>query len=287
MNGYTDTNPVITRIEQHYSMMSAQEKRVADYVMTHVEEIIHSSVAKIAQNAGVSPATVVRFSNSIGFDGVVEFKSYLRNGLLSPNGSWSSFAPDDSIERIATKTMDYNKRAIDETLIVLNHEATAEAVDAIEKAGRVVIFAEGASACSARCAYDAFLQIGIQASLVVDPFSQVSETALLTSDAVALGVCHSGRARNSVDSMRLAQQAGAHTISIVGIVGSPITKYSNNVLYTGLADNSFHSETVAVRICELNVVSVLHTALALRRQKQLGDYLSANSKRFELKRYKK
>ena len=287
MNGYTDMNPVVRRIEQHYPMMSAQEKRVADYVVSDMDEVANCSVARIAQHAGVSPATVVRFTNSIGFTGMLEFKNYLRSEKLAPRAGWSTLHPGDSMERIASNTMQANKRAIDETLMVLNNDAAEAAVTAIEKARRVLILSEGGSGCSARCAYDAFIQIGIQASLVMDSFFQVTEAAHAKPGDVALSVCHSGRARNAVDAIRLAQEAGATTISIAGIVGSPITKYSDIVLYTGLADDSFHSETVAVRICELNVISVLHMALALRRQEELGDYRSANSERFELKRYKK
>lgn len=287
MDMHTDMNPGITRIKQHYSLLSAQEKRVAEYVIENWQDVIGMPVAGISKAAGVSDATVVRFCRSIGFTGMAEFKSYLRRELLSPSGNWTNFHENDTIEQVAVKTMDYNKRAIDETLMVLSSEAVEQAVAAIDKARRLTIIAEGASACAARCAYDAFLQIGVPCSLVTDPFFQVMEASRLGPEDVALGACHSGRARNMVDAMRVAKQAGATTISIVGIVGSPLTKTSDIILYTGLADNSFYSETIAVRICELNVLSVLHTALALKNSEKLGDYRSINSTLFELKRYKK
>ncbi len=287
MDAYTEMNPGITRIKQHYPLLSAQEKRVAEYVVRNFQDVLGMPVAEISKAAGVSDATVVRFCRSIGFSGMAEFKSYLRRELLSPSGNWTSFSKNDSIEQIAVKTMDYNKRAIDETLMVLSGEAVEQAAEAIDKAKRLVIIAEGGSACAARSAYDAFLQIGMQCSLVTDPFFQVLEASRLEANDVALGVCHSGRARNMVDAMSVAKDAGAKTISIVGIVGSPLTKISDIILYTGLADNSFYSETIAVRICELNVLSVLHTVLALKNSEKIGDYRSANSKLFELKRYKK
>lgn len=287
MDTNTEMNPGITRIKQHYSMLSAQEKRVAEYVIKNWQTVIGLPVAEISKAAGVSDATVVRFCRSIGFSGMAEFKSYLRRELLSPSGKWTNFSRDDNIEQIAVKTMDYNKRAIDETLMVLSGEALKQAIEIIDKAKWLTIFAEGGSACAARCAYDAFLQIGIPCSLVMDPFFQVLEANRLDENCVALGVCHSGRARNVVDAMRVSKEAGAKTISIVGIVGSPMTKVSDVILYTGLADNSFYSETIAVRICELNVLSVLHMALALKNSEKLGDYRNANSELFELKRYKK
>ena len=287
MKCHPGANTAITRIKMHYDLMSNQEKRVADYIMLNLHDVISPPVAIIARNAGVSPATVVRFSHSIGFAGISEFKKYLKNELLSHNEAWYAVQAEDSIERIAKKTMDYNKRAIDETLVVLNNQAVEAAVKGIEKAERIVLLAEGASASSARCAYDAFSQIRVKCSLVMDPFFMVTEASQLCERDVSIGVCHSGRARNVVDAMRLAKDSGATTISIVGIVGSPITKCSDVVLYTGLADHSFHSETIAVRICELNVISVLHTAMAIRRQEILGDYRSDVSNLYELKRYQK
>jgi len=285
VSNHADTNPAIIRIKKHYSLMSAKERKAADYIMSNPQQVMSLSTAKISQNAGISAATLVRFSKSIGFLGIGDFKNYLRREMLSPNSVLPSFDSHDSIEQIAVKTSDYNKRAIDETLVIMNAESLTAAVDAIERAERVFIFAEGGSGCSARCAYDGFLQIGLRCSFVMDPFFQVMEATKLGARDAALGLCHSGRARNTVDAVQLAKEAGATTVSIVGIVGSPITKHSDILLYTGLADNSFHSETMAVRICELNVISVLQTALALRKKKQLDDYRRVNSELFKMKRY--
>jgi RpiR family carbohydrate utilization transcriptional regulator len=283
----TSMTPGVTRIKQHYPLMSAQEKRVADYVLSNISGVLSMPTSEIAKRAGTGTATVVRFCRSIGFSGVSDFKHYLKSAQLSSDGPWSSFDRADTIAQIAVKTMDYNKRAIDETLMVLSVDAVEAAADAIAKAGRFVIFSEGSSGATATCAYSAFLQIGIPCSLVTDAFFQVSEAASLRPGDVALSVCHSGRARGAVDSIRLAKEAGATTVSIVGIVGSALTKVSDIILYTGLADNNFYSDTMAVRICELNVISVLHTALALRNKDKLGDFTSKNSDLFEIKRYQK
>lgn len=280
-----DTNAAITRIRMHYSLMSAKEKKVADYIMKNPQESVTLSTSEIAKNSGVSAATLVRFSKSIGFLGVGDFRRYLKREMLYSSAALPSYVPQDSIEQIAVKALDYNKRAIDETLAVVNPESLAAAADAFERAEKVVIFGEGGSGCSASCAYYSLMQIGIRCSLIMDPYFQMLESSQLGPRDVAFGLTHSGRSRNIVDAMQLAQKGGAVTVAIVGIVGSPITKYSDILLYTGLADNSFHSETTAVRICELSVFSILHTALVLRKNKHPDDYRKTNSELFEKKRY--
>lgn len=79
---------------------------------------------------------------------------------------------------------------------------------------------------------------------------------------------------------------GATTISIMGLAGSPLSKCTDIPLYTGLSGHTFFSDTIAARICELNVVSALHALLVLRNEERLGDYRRKVSELLNIKRLK-
>lgn len=276
----------LSRIKQHYKHLSNTEKRIADFILSDWKRIIDMPVAQIANEAGVSQATVVRFCRSIGFEGVPELKLYLKQERLSPLGELSEVEDDDTPAVVAQKIIRYNKNAMDDMLKVLNGENLQMAANELSRAKRVIIMSEGGSASTARSAFDVFLKIGLPCYMVEDPFFQIQTAALMGTGDVAFTVCHSGRARNAVESMQKAHEMGATTISIIGLTGSPLCKYTDIPLYTGLSEHAFFSDSIAARICELNVVSALHALLVLNNKEKLGDYRRKISELLNIKRIK-
>ena len=66
-------------IQQRYDVLSDRERRVADILLLHThDQNLEFSISSLAQAAGVSEATVTRFSRSLGFSG---FREFLRFGL--------------------------------------------------------------------------------------------------------------------------------------------------------------------------------------------------------------
>ncbi|MDD3439757.1 MAG: MurR/RpiR family transcriptional regulator, partial [Clostridiaceae bacterium] len=99
----------LSRIRQHYEHLSNTEQRIADLILNEWKHIIDMPVAQIAEEAGVSQATVVRFCRSIGFNGVPELKLYLKREQLSPLGELSEVEEDDTPAVVVQKIIRYNK----------------------------------------------------------------------------------------------------------------------------------------------------------------------------------
>lgn len=277
----------LTRIKQHYGMLSQSEKKIADYMMENNEKIKNCTVAKLAERTETSPATIVRFCRSLGFKGFSDFKLYLSGEFLSPKAKWMNIEEDESISVIKQKTFKFNQNSIDETISLLDDEALDSAVKAINEASQIVIIAEGGSASSARAGFDAFLKIGLPCVLLEDPFFQVLALSRLPKDAIVIGICHSGQARNVVESMKVAKSKKLTTIGLVGIVGSPMMKYIDIPLLTGVSEHLYFSDSLAARICELNVLSTIHAALSIKRNEFLKEYRKEVSELLSIKRVKK
>jgi RpiR family transcriptional regulator, carbohydrate utilization regulator len=247
----------------------------------------NTTATLLAEATDTSPATIIRFCRSIGFKGLLDFKMYLRNEFSSPSSQWLNVDFNESIAMIKQKTFGFNRNSMDETLSILDDEYLKQAVELIDKAPQVAIVGEGGSGTSARAAFDAFLQIGIQCLYIEDPFFQVLGIARMPKGSVVLGFNHSGQAKNIVDSMKLAKRKGLTTIGLIGIIGSPIMKYVDIPLITGITDHPFFSDSLAARICELNVVSTLHAILAIKRKDNLGDYREEVTDLLSIKRLRK
>ncbi len=279
----------ITRINHHYHLLSNAEKRIADYIIENHQVMGDVTSQGLAEVTGTSAATVVRFCRSIGYKSFVEFRMHLKHELISPTANWYEVDSNESIAMIKQKSFNFNKNSMDETLAVLDDEALERAVHYINEASAVIIIGEGGSGSTARAAYDAFLQLGIPARLIEDPFFQILAVSHLNPDdnAVVCGFSHSGMSRNVYETIKLAHDRKLTTIGFVGITGAPLTRYLDITLHTGVSNHPYFSDTLSARICELNVVSAIHAALSIIKKEELGDFREEIAKLLSIKRVKK
>ena len=277
----------LTRIRQHYSILSKSKKKVADYILNNYKKVTNYTAAELADVTGTSPSTVVWFSRSLGFKGFTDFKLNLERELSASPANWLNVESDESISQIKHKTLIYNRESVDQTMSLLDEKSLEMAVKAINDAPLIVLVAEGGSASSARCAYDAFMQIRAICIYLDDPFFQVLSLSNLPKEAVVIGISHSGRAKNTIEALMVAKERGMTTIGLVGIVGSPMMKYLDIALLTGVSNHPYFSNSITARICELNVISILYASLTVKRNDELNDIHKAVNDLFSMKRVNK
>lgn len=276
----------IGRIRRHYPMLSVSEKRIADFIIKNIGGKKIDTVVELAEESNTSPATVIRFCRSIGFKGFSDFKHYLQSGS-SYNTSWINIDSNDSTAMIKEKTFRFNRTSVDETLAILDDGYLEQAVEYMEKAKTILIIGEGGSGASATAAFDAFLQIGLPVFFLEDPIFQVLGIGRAPKDSVVMLFNHSGQSTNIIDGARLAKKRNLKTIGFFGVVGSPLMKYIDIPLLTGMSDHPFFSDSLAARICELSVVSTIHAILTARMKDNLINNRQEVSDLLSIKREKR
>ena len=58
------------------------EAKIAKYVLDHYDQVLSSNITELAEQAGVSDASVVRFCKSLGYKGYQDFKINAARDLL-------------------------------------------------------------------------------------------------------------------------------------------------------------------------------------------------------------
>ena len=64
--------------------LSRRLSQVARYFLNNPEEVAISTMVRLADQAGVPPATITRFAKELGFAGFAELQSVFRERLLGP-----------------------------------------------------------------------------------------------------------------------------------------------------------------------------------------------------------
>ena len=57
----------VGRIKMQYASLSKAQKRIANYILNHRDEVIHYSITTMAQKTGTVPSTVTRFCQALSY----------------------------------------------------------------------------------------------------------------------------------------------------------------------------------------------------------------------------
>lgn len=70
------------RITADYPSLSRRLQQTARFLLDHPQEVAFATVAQLAQQAGITPSTLIRFSNNFGFSGFSEMQQLFRARLF-------------------------------------------------------------------------------------------------------------------------------------------------------------------------------------------------------------
>ena len=65
-------------IQARFDEFSRSQKDVAQYIVDHLDEVAFQTAEELARRANTSSATVVRFSQALGFEGFPELQAAAR-----------------------------------------------------------------------------------------------------------------------------------------------------------------------------------------------------------------
>lgn len=255
---------LLQRIADRAPSLSKSERRVADYVVEHRDEVTGSTLAALAAAVGVSEPTIIRFCSSMGFSGFQEFRLEMARFLaLGVPATHSAIEQSDAPGAIVTKVFDHTITSLDHTRRSFDAEAVVPAVELIRKARRIHFFGYGASSIIAEDAQQKSVLFGRPCTAVSDPHQQFIETAVATPDDLFFLITHTGRTRPLTALAREAQANGAKVIVLTGAPSAPITELADAVLITEtLEDTDIYTPTIS-RIAALVVIDVLATITAM------------------------
>lgn len=260
----------LARVRASYSSLRPSERRVADFVLKHPEQVPGLSVTEMASRAQTSESTVVKLAQRLGYKGYQQLKMVLAGEVGSARAAtegriYGEIRVGDSLREIKEKLIRSEIQGLQETLPLLDEESLVRAQEAILGARRIHFYGVGASGMVALDAQHKFARIGLPAWAYVDPHQATAFASLLQEGDVAFGISYSGNTLDVLEAIETAGAAGATTVAITAQMGSPLARAAHITLVTGAVESPFRSGAMVSRICQLAVIDILFIAVAVRR----------------------
>ena len=259
------------QVRSSLNKLSASENRIADYVLNAPESVLSGSVRELAQNNGVSEATVVRFFHHIGYAGLKDFKIAISEERVLDRGRIpDDFAlrPNDTMHDIKCKVFSGCMEALGDTLALLDDAEFEKAVEVLARASYVEIFGIGGAAAAARSALHNFRKIGIRVNYTASFNFEYMQPAHFDAGDAVIAISRSGETRDVVESVKIAKQKGAVVIAISNIGQSSLSKLADCRLVATSRARMFSGDSIYQRMAEIAVIHALYAGVAMRKGMQ-------------------
>jgi RpiR family carbohydrate utilization transcriptional regulator len=252
-----------TQLRSRLGDLPEAERRVAEVLLARPGGAIHDSVGRLAVRAETSPATVVRLSRRLGYEGFAALKIAMAQEAGGTNQFGLPTAGDRPPGPIYLQTMASDVESLRRGAGAIDPDAFSRAQAAITAAHEVLFVGVGASAPMAALAVFRFSALGVRASSSPDALSQHLRAGTLGPGDACVAISHTGESRDTIEAAATARVAGAVTIGVTSFAGSPLTQAVDASLICADEHDTTRRELFANPVAIVSVLGALHAAVAL------------------------
>jgi DNA-binding MurR/RpiR family transcriptional regulator len=239
------------------------ERRAADFLLSHPDEVADLGVVEFGRRAGCSEATVVRLAQRLGYPGFPELKRDF--AAFEPLPTYGDITPDDSPETVARKVFANSVQALHDTLEALDWRAYQAAVEALTAAPRLAFIGLGNAAVVAREAYHKFLRLGVPCFTAEDPDLQlILVNNQLARGDVLVAISYTGESKPVLTVVRQARARGITVLALTNFPRSTLARLANVTLLTAVFQEHVNGEIGSKRLAQLAVLESLYVNYLLR-----------------------
>ncbi len=255
----------------HYSK---NQKKLANYILENLETVPLLSVNELADNAGISSATVVRFARVLGYQGYLEFRNHLMELLkekLSPVEKYKAAISkkqeyQNSLNKVASQVVNNINFSLQQT----DQQDFKHIISHVREAETIYCIGMGISRFMADILSYLFkIYLKKSHALSGDSLSFAEQIILLSPKDLLIAFSFPPYSRQTVEAAELAQRFDIPVISFTDKKTSPISQFSQHVLIARTDNILFTNSLGAISV----LMNALITEIALADEGQILDGL--------------
>lgn len=250
-------------IKEHYLSLSKGCKRVASYILDHYSHAALLSSTELAEAAGVSDTTVVRFSKALGFNGYAEFKRCLRSNMYETNLY-------DDLQRMNVDRSDQFSanymRSIAEDLQEFTNSIDYGLINTIVHrlldSQQIYIGGLGSDAVVAKYLFTYIRKMGFNPILLVEEGHTLREYLMnITSQDTLIMCSYPKMFQDEREMARMAKRGGATLVTITDSETSALLLESDYNLSARQKEKTFfNSYVLPMALCDLLLLKIYEFA---------------------------
>lgn len=259
-------NPVL-KLQSIIETLHPAEKRVAEYILEHQEQIGHISVQKLAEDTQSSVATVARLAQRAGYSGFRQLKlALLSFRVEQPKEDilYEDIRAGMDSGQVIQQLTQQAKQCIEDTARVLVPESVDRAVEAMLKAQKTAFFGQGSSSFVAMDASFKWIRLNRWSFAYNDPQVMLLSGVMLQPGDVLVAISYSGKTRETLEVAAMAKEHGATVISITQLGSNPLYQIADIGLWVTATETGMKRGDIGSRLALSHVIDILYMAMISR-----------------------
>ncbi|NBG88759.1 MurR/RpiR family transcriptional regulator [Isachenkonia alkalipeptolytica] len=265
---------LINQIKREFSQLSKGQKLIAEYIISNYDKAAFMTASKIGQTVGVSESTVVRFANTLGFEGYPQLQRALQEIIKTKLTTVQRVEmgtqytnEGDIIRKVLRSDMDN----INYTLENIDYDVFQKVINEIFLADKIYIV--GLRSSTALAEYFGFYlnmildNVRIVGYGVSDIFEQ---TLRVTENDLVIGISFPRYSNRTIEALRYIKEQNVKIIGITDTVQSPLNEICNYTLTAKSNMASFVDSLVA----PLSLINAIIVAVGMREKDEITEYFN-------------
>lgn len=257
--------------------MSANEKKLADFVLENASLIRDYSSQQIAGAVGVSQSSVVKFSQKLGYKGFTDLKLAVHESVLVQGNSLALIRGDSDGDEAEPSEGDWlsalKRDALDSAVALNSNDKLLDAVARIEAANRVQVVGTGAANLVAKDLSYKLIALGKPVIAESDQDVQMSGVALLERKDCVIVLSAKGQSQHLLTLAKLARKSGATIISVTNQWVNPLSAIADIRLFSVTSDGRPDINQLIESASQQHLVDLIYVALLQRSRRHKTDAL--------------
>lgn len=268
---------VLKRIHATLDTMAPADRQIGRFIVDNPDRMLRLSSAELAEVAGRSQSSVVKFSQKLGFAGYQELKLAVSEAKAqewrAPEGMvHGTIERSDAYTVVLQKLLASKIASMEQTISVNSQQEIGKVLTLLDKAERIHLAGVGASSLVARDLSYKLMKLGRNVMHDSDSHVQIANASTLGAGDVLIALSHSGTSIETVRIAELARRQGASVVVVTSFRDNPLSRVADVLLYTVADEERVRSSSITARDAQLTLTDLLFILL-VQRQADAGDYI--------------
>lgn len=267
-------NDILRRIEAYGKQFSNAQQKIATYILENASEIPKMTISELSDVTGASPATIVRFCQTLMVNSFSILKVEIASALSYEKPQTLNIEPGESIEVISNKLLESSYQAMADTVHYLTADLIKTFNDIVDESDVIYTYGVGASYLVAQNISQKWSRVG--KIVVCESDLHVLMTRFVKNDLkkTLIVVSNSGKTNEVVIASKIARDNGVKVISMTKLGENPLVTLSDVAIRTVDPNESeFRSAATSSLHVQFLIVDILFFDFISNRYEQSMNYI--------------
>ncbi|MCB0742313.1 MAG: MurR/RpiR family transcriptional regulator [Ignavibacteriae bacterium] len=256
------------KITSSYNSLPKNQRKIAEYFINNFDGIPFQNVQDLSIATGASVASIVRFSQRVGFKGFSELREEITESLqkeLSSKEIYPLFEKHKIDKDLLTEVANLDIKNINETLNLVERKTFTNVINRISSSERVFTAGLGISYLLAEILAYQLTQVGVSSTVMQHSHTIFNEQILFMNPKDILIVfSFPPYSKETIEAAEFANKRKIDVFAITNKPASPVTFFTKGNLIVKSENMLFTNSFSAISV----IINAIATACAIKDKKR-------------------